>query len=127
MDLRIVLPIVLLAGCVPASSRRSPSYEEVTAREPIDAITPEARARLALSELEAFCGPRADECGAYEHPDTYPELDVPRTTAEFIDARTQQIRSLGFIARWDPGTDRYELGPGNSPSWNGDLSSDPDR
>lgn len=123
----VVVTFLLVVACVPASSRRTPEYREVSQRPASTElpVTPEDRAAEALADLEDFCASRTAECAAHARPSVYPSTDVPVTTAERIDARTQELRTLGFMVRWEPGANRYEIVRGNSPTWSGDPASDP--
>jgi hypothetical protein len=69
-----------------------------------------------------FCDGRPEECTAYDST-RVPSNQRRRTVSD----RDQEVRSLGFTLRWDPGTSGGEsrIEAGNSPTYNGDPRSDP--
>ncbi len=87
--------------------------------------TAEDRVQSALADLDRFCGERGEECAAYAEPRRYPNVQVPENTRRYVNDRQQEVRTLGFEIRWDPGTSRYDIVAGNSPTFRGDPRSDP--
>lgn len=85
--------------------------------------TPEARAQEVVDRIAAYCAEYGEECVAYFQPDIYPNVEVPATVRYFVTSREQEVRSLGFEVRWDPGTSRFEIERGNTLTYN--FNQDP--
>jgi hypothetical protein len=96
---------------------------------PEDAVqtTPESaetRAERALGTLNEYCARHGDACIASLRSEA-PAVQVPEQEWRFVSSQVQELRSLGFIVRWDPGSRRAEIAPGNTLSHRGDPASDP--
>lgn len=83
------------------------------------------RADAVLAELRAFCTGHGDECGAAARPDVYPNVEVSEVDRRFVDDHRQELRTLGFVVRWDEEARRFEVDRGNTPTFRGDLRDDP--
>lgn len=103
---------LLFASCAVAPA-------PVVAPQPNPGLTLDERIALDLELLAEHCADRSDACAAHAQPDLYPDVEVPESTARMIDSTEQEVRTLGLALRWDPGSGRYEIDRGNTPTWNG--------
>jgi hypothetical protein len=87
--------------------------------------TEEDRVATVLGELEDYCQRNSAACAAAELPRIYPNVQVPEDQRRFVNDRYKYLRSVGIEVRWDPGTNRFAVLRGNSPSYRGDLRDDP--
>ncbi len=75
--------------------------------------TPEERAERVLGTLNQYCG-RPGPCVA-EYESVAPPLQMPSNERYYVDNFDDEVRTLGFTYRWDPGTDRAAIVAGNTP------------
>lgn len=86
--------------------------------------TDEERAQRVLGTLNEYCAGHQAACLATFESEA-PPVQVPDHEWRSIRNQQQELRSLGFIVRWDPGTGRAEIHRGNTPTFRGDIQSDP--
>lgn len=82
--------------------------------------SPTGRAEGVLATLD----PCARPC-LTESVSEAPALQVPEYQRRYPQYLDQEVGSLGFTVRWDPGTDRAEIVAGNTLTPRGDVLSDP--
>jgi hypothetical protein len=70
-------------------------------------------------DLEAFVDHCSGEACTPPRPDGEPDVQMPASTARINDPTEEEVRTLGLTLRWDPGTSRYDIDRGNTPTWNG--------
>lgn len=88
--------------------------------------TAEDRAEAVLDTTAYDCETAGEACAARERVTHYPNPDVqvPASQRYFPATLPQEIASVGFEARFDPGTGRYELDRGNTLAY--PSNQDPD-
>lgn len=86
--------------------------------------TDEQRAERVLATLNEYCAGHDQACLAHFSSEA-PSVQVPDHEWRFIQSQEQELRTLGFIVRWDPGTGRAEIDRGNTLTFRGDVQSDP--
>lgn len=77
------------------------------------AVTPEARAERALDRIAHACEDESG-CATYVQDDIYPNVQVSSVERYFVTSLPQEVRSVGFQLRFDPGGDRLEIERGNT-------------
>jgi hypothetical protein len=124
--MRWFLAVLLVAGCAPPVEE-SPIPAYTVGGEALNRPeTARDRAVAVMDELGRFCAAESDECESQPlRPARYPNVQVPEATRRFVTDNEQELRSLGFQLRWDPGSRRYEIERGNTTFRRGDLQSDP--
>lgn len=129
MLLIAALSAMFAGGCGPpepaATTPRTPPDPMEGSALPAEPEDDRDRAEAVLGELRAFCAGHQDACGAAARPGAYPEAEVSEVDRRFVDDRQQELRTLGVMVRWDPGTRRFEIERGNTPTFGGDLREDP--
>jgi hypothetical protein len=87
--------------------------------------TAEDRAEQALAALDLVCQDHPLDCEAHFWPELHPDAQVPAVVDRFVTAQVQELRTLGFIVRWEPGARQIEIERGNTLTFRGDPQSDP--
>jgi hypothetical protein len=102
---------VPIAGSAPRASTDAGFDPEVGPQ------TPEDRAELVLDTTARACERDAPECAERERVEPHlplPDAELPASQRYYVATLPQQVMSVGFELRWDPGTRRYEIERGNT-------------
>jgi len=92
----------------------------------MDTETERARANVVLSGLDSYCVDHPEWCGhVIPTPGFYPNVQDPEVDRRWITDQKQYVRSLGWVAKWDPFTQRYVVERGNLPIFGAGPENDP--
>jgi hypothetical protein len=118
-----ILGLLALGGC----AYPAPPITETQGELDPEAgpVTEEDRVAAVLGELQGYCERNSAACAAVERPAIYPNVQVSEVERRWIDDRYQWLRTVGIEVRWDPGTERFQVLRGNTPTYRGDLRDDP--